>query len=213
LTELQPLTVLTGTDLSKKRMTIELSKYALLQGADVIILATHGRKGIKRWMLGSFAESLIRESKTPLFIINPHWNPSDQFNHILFPTDFSDVSRDAFLKVVDFAQSSELPMTLFHKTSLTTSPEQQVSSLRTRALNWAAEASAHGVALAVSIDEDWSESVADAVLNKQRKTGGIIALASRSGETSRKIALSSSSAVWVLYPEAKTETTGLNQAA
>jgi nucleotide-binding universal stress UspA family protein len=220
---LQPLTVLTGTDLSKKRMTIELSRYAQMQKADVIVLSTHGRKGIKRWMLGSFAETLMRESKVPIFIINPHWKSSESLKNILFPTDFSAASKDAFLKVVDFARVSRIHITLFHRLSLVVSSDQpaaspfpevdnrdfqpvldeQVLNSRIQALKWASEAQARGAYVIVSIDEKWSQPVADSILKEQEKTGGIIALASHDGEIARKIAHNNSSAVWILYPEAK----------
>jgi nucleotide-binding universal stress UspA family protein len=237
LAGLQPLTILTGTDLSKKRMTIELSRYAQMQKADVIVLATHGRKGIKRWMLGSFAETLMRESSIPLFIINPHWKLSGSLKNILFPTDFSEASHDAFLKVVDFAGTSGSDITLFHKLNLVISSEQpaaspfpkvdtrdfqpvldeQILDRRIHALKWASEAQAQarvrGLKVIVSIDDHWSQPVADSILKEQTKTGGVIALVSHFGETSRNIALNNSSAVWILYPEEKVQRNSVIQSA
>lgn len=43
--------------------------YADQQGADLIILGTHGRSGLMRLLMGSFAETVMRESHLPLLII------------------------------------------------------------------------------------------------------------------------------------------------
>jgi nucleotide-binding universal stress UspA family protein len=40
-------------------------------GYDLIALATHGRGGIQRWMIGSIAERLLEESKLPMLIVRP----------------------------------------------------------------------------------------------------------------------------------------------
>ncbi|MBI3854548.1 MAG: universal stress protein [Planctomycetes bacterium] len=38
-------------------------------GADLIALATHGRSGVKRWVLGSVAERVLRHAETPLLLV------------------------------------------------------------------------------------------------------------------------------------------------
>jgi universal stress protein A len=40
-------------------------------GADLIVIATHGRRGIRRIVLGSVAEQVIREAICPVLTINP----------------------------------------------------------------------------------------------------------------------------------------------
>jgi universal stress protein A len=39
--------------------------------ADLIVLATHGRTGIKRLLIGSVAEKVVRHSSCPVFIVKP----------------------------------------------------------------------------------------------------------------------------------------------
>ena len=39
--------------------------------ADVIAIATHGRSGLSRALLGSVAEAVVRESKVPVVLIGP----------------------------------------------------------------------------------------------------------------------------------------------
>jgi nucleotide-binding universal stress UspA family protein len=46
-----------------------LEKAAKQYDADLIIIGTHGRRGIKRFFLGSVAEEVIRKSQIPVLII------------------------------------------------------------------------------------------------------------------------------------------------
>lgn len=39
--------------------------------ADAIVMATHGRSGIGRWMLGSVADRVVRASHLPVLLIRP----------------------------------------------------------------------------------------------------------------------------------------------
>ncbi|HYP85978.1 universal stress protein [Variovorax sp.] len=42
---------------------------ALQWPADVIVLGTHGRRGIGRWVLGSGAESIVRSAPVPVLLV------------------------------------------------------------------------------------------------------------------------------------------------
>lgn len=42
-----------------------------LGGCDLIALATHGRDGLQRWVMGSVTERIIRDSKLPLLVVPP----------------------------------------------------------------------------------------------------------------------------------------------
>jgi nucleotide-binding universal stress UspA family protein len=46
---------------------IEAGKQA---GADLIIMATHGRSGLRRWALGSVAERVLRHAEVPILLVN-----------------------------------------------------------------------------------------------------------------------------------------------
>jgi len=45
--------------------------YARQNGVDLIIMSTHGRSGISRWLFGSVAEKIIRHSQVPVLISPP----------------------------------------------------------------------------------------------------------------------------------------------
>ncbi len=38
-------------------------------GVDIVILSSHGRSGVSRWLLGSTADKLLRRSPVPVFLV------------------------------------------------------------------------------------------------------------------------------------------------
>lgn len=38
-------------------------------GADTMVMSTHGRTGLQRWMLGSVAERIVRQSSVPVLLV------------------------------------------------------------------------------------------------------------------------------------------------
>jgi nucleotide-binding universal stress UspA family protein len=48
---------------------------ALAQGSNLIALATHGRHGLKRLLLGSVAEKLLRAAASPVLVYRPVRGP------------------------------------------------------------------------------------------------------------------------------------------
>jgi len=49
----------------------EIVNYAKETGAELIVIATHGRTGLLHNLLGSVAEKVIRYAKCPVLVINP----------------------------------------------------------------------------------------------------------------------------------------------
>jgi nucleotide-binding universal stress UspA family protein len=47
----------------------------VLGDCDVIALATHGRDGLQRWVMGSVTEQVLRDSKLPLLVVPLHGQP------------------------------------------------------------------------------------------------------------------------------------------
>ncbi|MDO1510577.1 MULTISPECIES: universal stress protein [unclassified Neisseria] len=52
-----------------REMAQELVDYADEQGADLLVLGTHGRSGLMHLLMGSFAETVMRQSHLPLLVI------------------------------------------------------------------------------------------------------------------------------------------------
>ncbi len=46
----------------------EIINYAQGGGVDLIIMSTHGRSGVSRWVFGSVADKVIRHSEVPILI-------------------------------------------------------------------------------------------------------------------------------------------------
>ncbi len=46
-----------------------LADYATKNGVDLILIATHGRSGISRWVWGSVADRILRSACVPVFMI------------------------------------------------------------------------------------------------------------------------------------------------
>jgi nucleotide-binding universal stress UspA family protein len=48
------------------------------QAGDLIVMASHGRTGVRRWFLGSVAEEVLRQSSVPVLLIRkPHEEDGD----------------------------------------------------------------------------------------------------------------------------------------
>jgi nucleotide-binding universal stress UspA family protein len=65
-------------------------------GADLLIVGTHGRTGLKRFLLGSVAERVVRLYERNVMVARPGAQEgSAGFQRILVPTDFSVHAEDA----------------------------------------------------------------------------------------------------------------------
>jgi nucleotide-binding universal stress UspA family protein len=53
----------------------EIIRYIQSEGIDLVIMGTHGRKGLNRILFGSVAERVIKMSPVPVLSINPHRVP------------------------------------------------------------------------------------------------------------------------------------------
>jgi nucleotide-binding universal stress UspA family protein len=49
----------------------EILRFADEQGIDLIIMGTHGRKGLERTLMGSVADHVIKNAAVPVLTINP----------------------------------------------------------------------------------------------------------------------------------------------
>lgn len=62
-----------GVDLRWKviqgRAAEALAAYAAKEGANLIIIATHGRSGVSRWVWGSVADRILRSSCVPVLMV------------------------------------------------------------------------------------------------------------------------------------------------
>ena len=73
---------------------MEFGEAAASTGAELIVMGTHGRSGMNRWMLGSVTERILRESPVPLLTVRAA--PRGPIRRILSPIDGTEASRRAF---------------------------------------------------------------------------------------------------------------------
>ncbi len=60
--------------------------------ADLIVMSTHGRSGVERWLMGSEANKIIQLSTTPILLMRPRnlkKGPPSRFRRLLVPLDGS----------------------------------------------------------------------------------------------------------------------------
>lgn len=52
-----------------QQVAVEIIDFAKEAGADLIIMCTHGRSGISRWVMGSVALKVLTRAETPILLI------------------------------------------------------------------------------------------------------------------------------------------------
>lgn len=95
-----------------------ISKLIRERRIDLVIIGTHGRKGMQRLLLGSVAEQVLRLAPCPVLTVGPHvsgkaWEEK-QRTEILYATDFSVHSCSAMPYVISLAQQLPAHLTLLH---------------------------------------------------------------------------------------------------
>lgn len=83
--------------------------------ADLIVIATHGRTGLKHMVLGSTAERVVQHARCPVLVARfTERNPASDVRKILVPVDFSDPSLHAIKYAALFAGSLDATLCLAH---------------------------------------------------------------------------------------------------
>ena len=53
-----------------QQVAVEIIDFAKEIGVDLIVMCTHGRSGITRWVLGSVAHKVLTRAETPILLIH-----------------------------------------------------------------------------------------------------------------------------------------------
>jgi nucleotide-binding universal stress UspA family protein len=93
-----------------------ISEVLLDKYIDLIVMGTHGRGGIKKLILGSTAEKIIRHAPCPVLTVGPHvaLKSSKRFGHIFYASDFSSGSRRSLPYAVSMAEEDRAHLTMLH---------------------------------------------------------------------------------------------------
>ena len=98
-----------------RRVVAEL---VTMMNIDLIVLGTHGFRGIKHFVIGSVAEQLVRGVTCPVLTIRPALKQTALANgrvdRIVYATDFSPASLDALRHAVFFTEAFDAHIRLLH---------------------------------------------------------------------------------------------------
>jgi nucleotide-binding universal stress UspA family protein len=107
----------------------QLEQVVKEENVDLVVLGTHGRTGLGRFVLGSVAEEIFRQANCPVLTVGPHVarralsRPQPIGQHvtaesnirtILYPTDFSEESLSAAPFALSMAQEHQAKLVLLH---------------------------------------------------------------------------------------------------
>jgi nucleotide-binding universal stress UspA family protein len=98
---------------------------------DLIVAGTHGRTGLRRFLLGSAVEGICRVATCPVLTVGPDQpNSRIKLDNILVPTDLSEESMRALPFVVRIAGAYGAKVTVLHVL-----PEETASNPETQKLS------------------------------------------------------------------------------
>jgi nucleotide-binding universal stress UspA family protein len=103
--EEQGIRVRSHVDWGRPQIVIE--NVADREGADLIVMTTHGRSGVSRWTMGSVADKVLRTTNTPLILIHPttHAPVLQTVQRIVVALDGSELAEAALPEAERFART------------------------------------------------------------------------------------------------------------
>lgn len=93
-----------------------LVAYAEGHDVDLLVMGTHGRRGIRRLMLGSVTEEVLRTAPCPVVTVraDDESEPQSGVRRILAPVDFSDAAESAVRHAEELAETYDADLHLLH---------------------------------------------------------------------------------------------------
>jgi nucleotide-binding universal stress UspA family protein len=95
-------------------------------GADkgtLIAMATHGRSGLRRWLLGSIAEKVLRASNNPLLLVRARDKAATDgkaaLDSVMVPLDGSELAESILPPVIDLVKAIKLAVRIMRCYSVT----------------------------------------------------------------------------------------------
>lgn len=122
----------------------EILRYADENAVDLILIATHGRSGIKRWTMGNVADKVLRAAKIPVLLVRagiPDETVYDKWPKItlLVPLDGSELAETVLPHVKTLAKqrgTEPMNITLLRVCEPPAPPSYYAPELSGVPLNW-----------------------------------------------------------------------------
>ncbi|MFD1687056.1 universal stress protein [Halobellus litoreus] len=90
-------------------------EYSTQSGNELIVMPTHGRRGLQRFLLGSVTERVINTADVPVIAVNPGTQPlTYPCQELLVPTDGSRGSELALSEGIALANATGATLHLLH---------------------------------------------------------------------------------------------------
>jgi nucleotide-binding universal stress UspA family protein len=224
-------------DLEQGPIADVLAGYAKRNGVDLIVISSHGRRGIARLSLGSVTDSLIRGTTIPVLVVKPKASylapeAGKEFRHIVVPLDGSSLAEQILKRIVPLAKLEEAEITLVHvlvpgedayeneEGSNLPWWKKRVASAQAYLSRRACDVRAEGVA--ATIDVVVGERVAESITDYARREGAdLIAIATHGrgglaralrGSVADGVTKLAMSSILVFHPEREAEKTHSKEA-
>ena len=201
---LLPPRILNERQASMRQATQTLLAYAKRAKAEMIAVGTHSRKGMSRFFMGSFAETVLLYSKVPVLVVGAQSlkkgnKGQKRMDHILFATDFTKNSGILFESILKLAASLHSRITILHAIPHPAAPLIQSGVYllsgawvtlpefltqeeeRTRKLGARYEALARRKNVPLDVVIDSSHMGISEIILKNAETASLIAMAAESG--------------------------------
>lgn len=122
----------------------EILRYADENKVDIILMATHGRSGLRRWVMGNVADKVLRASKVPVWLVRAGVPEEVTFDKwpsrtIIVPLDGSELAESVLHYAVALAQqrsSEPVDVVLLRVCEPPTTPSYYVPELPEAPLDW-----------------------------------------------------------------------------
>jgi nucleotide-binding universal stress UspA family protein len=104
--------------LSRCDFEVAMAHWISEHGIDLVVVGTHGRKAVQRFLLGSTSEVVLHNATCPVLTIGPHVDAPRIFSltldNILFAAELAAQSRHALEYALALAAERQAQLTLLH---------------------------------------------------------------------------------------------------
>lgn len=133
-------------------------EYADEHDVDLVVMGTHGRRGVRHLMLGSVAEEVMRLAPCPVLAVRQQEDEvrHESFRSILVPVDFSEDADFALDHAVELAATYEAHVHLLYAVEQVTYPDfyYPVSSTREKMVRQIRETASERLSERMGVLED-----------------------------------------------------------